>query len=59
MSSYRPRFPALIACCGNVAEVPENTLPALRSAFDLGAQHVSVDVQLSADHVPFQLHDSS
>lgn len=59
MSSLLPRFPELIARRGNVAEFPENTLPALRSALDLGAQYVSVDVQLSADHVPFLLQDAS
>jgi glycerophosphoryl diester phosphodiesterase len=59
MSSNPPRLPELIACRGNVAEFPENTLPALRSALELGARHVSVDVQLTADHVPVLLRDAN
>lgn len=59
MSSNPPRLPELIARRGNVAEFPENTLPALRSALELGAGHISVDVQLTADHVPVLLQDAS
>ena len=59
MSSSFPRLPELIARRGNVAEFPENTLPALRSALELGCSHLSVDVQLSADHVPVLLQDAS
>jgi glycerophosphoryl diester phosphodiesterase len=51
-------LPELIALRGNVAEYPENTLPALRSALELGSQFVEFDVQLSADHQPFLLHDA-
>src|ERR1044072_9262407 len=54
-----PRLPDLIAQRGNVAEYPENTLPALRSALDLGARHVEFDVQLSADRQPVLLNDSN
>lgn len=53
-----PRFPDLIAHRGNAAEYPENTLPALRSALDLGVRHIAFDVQLSADRQPMLLHDS-
>lgn len=53
------RPPELIARRGNVAEYPENTLPALRSALELGARHLSFDVQLSADRQPILLNDSS
>src|SRR5918995_345850 len=53
------RLPELIARRGNVAEYPENTLPALRSALELGARHLSFDVQLSADRHPILLNDSS
>lgn len=53
------QFPDLIAQRGNAAEYPENTLPALRSALDLGVRHVAFDVQLSADRQPVLLHDSS
>jgi glycerophosphoryl diester phosphodiesterase len=58
MSGSFPQLPDLIAHRGNAAEYPENTLPALRSALELGAQHVEFDVQLSADHCPFLLHDA-
>lgn len=54
-----PRPPELIAHRGNAAEYPENTLPALHSALELGALHVEFDVQLSADRQPVLLHDSS
>lgn len=54
-----PRQPDLIAQRGNVADYPENTLPALRSALELGALHVEFDVQLSADRQPVLLNDSN
>jgi len=54
-----PRLPDLIAHRGNAAEFPENTLPALRSALELGARHVEFDVQLSADRQPILLNDSN
>lgn len=59
--SARPlsRLPDLIAQRGNVAEHPENTLPALRSALELGARHVEFDVQLSADRQPVLLNDAN
>jgi glycerophosphoryl diester phosphodiesterase len=54
-----PTLPDLIALRGNVAEYPENTLPALRSALELGARCIEFDVQLSADRHPLLLNDSS
>lgn len=54
-----PRLPDVIAQRGNVADYPENTLPALRSALDLGARHIEFDVQLSADRHPVLLNDSN
>lgn len=50
-------LPDLIAQRGNADEYPENTLPALRSALDLGARHVAFDVQLTADRRPVLLND--
>lgn len=44
--------PELVALGGNSAEYPEQTLPALRSALELGAGALCVDVQCSADGVP-------
>jgi glycerophosphoryl diester phosphodiesterase len=48
-----------VARRGNAAEYPENTLPAIRSALELGAHFVAFDVQLSADRQPVLLHDSN
>lgn len=56
MSSSRP-LPDLIAQRGNAAEYPENTLPALRSALELGARYLEFDVQLTADRQPVLLND--
>ncbi len=47
----------LIAHRGNAREFPENTLPALESAMDLGLRFVEFDVHLSADQVPIVIHD--
>jgi glycerophosphoryl diester phosphodiesterase len=52
-------LPDLIAQRGNADEYPENTLPALRSALDLGARYVAFDVQLTADRQPVLLNDSN
>jgi glycerophosphoryl diester phosphodiesterase len=54
-----PKFPDPIAQRGNAAEFPENTLPALRSALELGAAFVEFDVQLSSDRQPILLNDSN
>jgi glycerophosphoryl diester phosphodiesterase len=47
----------LIAHRGNARDFPENTLPALRSAVDLGVRFLEFDVHLSADGVPIVIHD--
>ncbi len=59
MSAAPPKIPELVAHRGNAAEYPENTLPALRSALELGVRFVEFDVQLSADRQPILLHDSN
>jgi glycerophosphoryl diester phosphodiesterase len=59
MSAPLPALPRIVAHRGNAAEFPENTLPALRSALELGITHVEFDVQLTADHVPVVLHDAN
>ncbi len=51
--------PELVAHRGNVADFPENTLPAFKSALDAGLGWVELDVQLSADRVPFVIHDAT
>jgi len=49
----------LVAHRGNAHEFPENSLPALRSALELGASHIEFDVQLSVDRVPVVMHDAT
>ena len=55
MSSPPIKIPELIAHRGNAAEYPENTLPALRSALELGVRFVEFDVQLTVDRQPILL----
>lgn len=38
---------------------PENTIAALKVAYDLGLSHVEFDVRLTKDHVPIISHDDS
>jgi len=59
MSPLSTKIPKLIAHRGNAAEFPENSLPGLRSALELGITHVEFDVHLSADRVPVVLHDAN
>jgi len=59
LAPVSPPPPRIVAHRGNAAEFPENTLPALRSALELGVSHVEFDVHLSADHVPVLLHDAN
>jgi glycerophosphoryl diester phosphodiesterase len=55
MLSARP--PDLIAQRGDASTYPQNSLPALRSALELGVRHLAFDVQLSADRHPVLLED--
>lgn len=59
MSVPTAPLPQLVAHRGNAAEFPENTLPALRSAWELGVKHLEFDVHLTADHVPVVVHDAN
>jgi glycerophosphoryl diester phosphodiesterase len=52
-------LPAIVAHRGDAEHFPENSLPALESAWRHGITHVEFDVQLSADGVPFLIHDAS
>jgi glycerophosphoryl diester phosphodiesterase len=47
----------LVAHRGNAMECPENTLPAFRSALELGVRFLELDVQLSRDGQPVVIHD--
>jgi glycerophosphoryl diester phosphodiesterase len=49
--------PELVAHRGHAREFPENTLPALASAIELGLRFVEFDVQLAADLTPVVIHD--
>ncbi|MCW8379131.1 glycerophosphodiester phosphodiesterase [Streptomyces justiciae] len=48
-----------VAHRGDPYRVRENTLDSLRSALDLGADAVEVDVRLTRDGVPVLLHDGT
>ncbi|UYG01529.1 glycerophosphodiester phosphodiesterase family protein [Halomonas sp. GD1P12] len=50
-------LPALVAHRGYSAAAPENTLAAVRAAFDAGATWVELDVQLLGDATPVIWHD--
>jgi len=50
-------IPELIAHRGYAARYPENTMPAMKAAVELGARYLECDVQLSADLVPVLFHD--
>ena len=55
----RPDIPEIVAHRGDAEHFPENTLPALASAWEAGLRHVEFDVQLAADGVPYLIHDAS
>jgi glycerophosphoryl diester phosphodiesterase len=57
-STHGEGLPELIAHRGNAGEFPENTLPALESAVELGLRYVEFDVQFTSDRVPVLFHDS-
>lgn len=50
--------PEIVAHRGDAERFPENTLPALAAALDYGLGWVEFDVQLSADLVPWVVHDA-
>jgi glycerophosphoryl diester phosphodiesterase len=49
--------PLVIAHRGNSIRAPENTLPAFRSAIEVGADLVELDYYHSSDGVPIVFHD--
>lgn len=55
----RPGIPEIVAHRGDAEHFPENTLPGLEAAWRLGLRFVEFDVQLSADLVPYLIHDAS
>lgn len=55
-----PRMlPEIVAHRGDAEHFPENTLPGFESSWRRGLSHVELDVQVSADGVPFVIHDSA
>lgn len=51
--------PLLIGHRGAAGVAPENTLEAIKAGSQSGAEFIEIDVQLSADGVPFIFHDST
>jgi glycerophosphoryl diester phosphodiesterase len=52
-------LPEIVAHRGDAEHFPENSIPALEAAWRRGIAHVEFDVQLSADGIPFVIHDAS
>lgn len=52
-------LPTIVAHRGDAEHFPENSLPALEAAWRHGLSHVEFDVQLSADGVPYVIHDAN
>ena len=55
----RTDLPEIVAHRGDAEHFPENSLPALEAAWRLGLRHAEFDVQISADGVPYVIHDAS
>jgi glycerophosphoryl diester phosphodiesterase len=47
----------MVARRGNAREFPDNTLAALRSALELGARFIDLDVHIASDGVPMVVYD--
>jgi len=52
-------MPEIVAHRGDAEHFPENSLPALESAWKGGIRHVEFDVQVAADGVPYVIHDAA
>ena len=48
-----------VAHRGDMGRFPENTLPALQAAIEVGARYVEFDVQLASDLTPVVFHDAN
>jgi glycerophosphoryl diester phosphodiesterase len=55
----RRMSPTIVAHRGDAEHFPENTLPAFEAAWRGGLRHVELDVQVSADGVPYVIHDAA
>src|SRR5688572_30548440 len=58
-SSETPVRAGIVAHRGASFEAPENTLAALRRAWELGAESSEIDVRLSADGAVVLMHDDT
>ncbi len=54
----RTDLPEIVAHRGDAEHFPENSLPGLEAAWCHGLRHAEFDVQLSADGVPYVIHDA-
>lgn len=54
----RPDLPEIVAHRGDAEHFPENSLRGLEAAWRLGLRYAEFDVQLSADGVPYVIHDA-
>lgn len=54
-----PNKPLIIAHRCGARYAPENTLPAIMYANQIGSDGVEIDVQISYDGVPFLMHDDT
>lgn len=52
-------LPKIIGHRGACGYAPENTLPAIQTAADMGMDWVELDVKLTADDVPIIMHDDT
>lgn len=59
MTIIRRMLPEIVAHRGDAEHFPENSIPALDAAWRRGIVHAEFDVQVSADGVPFVIHDTS
>lgn len=55
----RRMAPEIVAHRGDAEHFPENSLPALEAAWRRGLRYAELDVQVSADGVPFVIHDAT
>ena len=51
--------PKLVAHRGFAAKYPENSKSAFNAAIALGGAYLELDVQLTADHIPIVIHDTT
>lgn len=58
-SIHLSNYPAIVAHRGDSVNATENTLEAFQSAIDNSANMIELDVQQSADGIPFVFHDST